>query len=99
MEVLFFLLILNVLQSGPKRILEVAQYYLILPPNYCVNFSTMEDKLHLKTDVPQVQPKLNMLNITRYIQTGLHAENYQVRSIDSDYWRTLYGLPKMNHKK
>ena len=27
---------------------------------------------------------------------GLHTEEYQWRSIDSDYWRTMYGLPKMN---
>lgn len=103
---------------------------------------TMEEKADLKTDAHQVQSKLNMLNITRYIQTktkanvllitvsynlmvfektvhsaiynfadilnrdletkkakSLHTENYQVRPIESDYWRTLYGLPKMNHKK
>ncbi len=98
---------------------------------------TMEEKVGLKTDAHQVQPKLNENNITRYIQArtkanvllitvsynlmvfeksvqsaiynfadvlnrnletrkpqGLHTDEYQIRSIDSDYWRNLYGLPK-----
>ncbi len=29
---------------------------------------------------------------------GLHTEEYQVKSIESDYWRNLYGLPKKRKK-
>jgi hypothetical protein len=30
---------------------------------------------------------------------GLHTEEYNVRPSESNYWRELYGLPKMEESK
>lgn len=94
---------------------------------------SLEEKLQLKTDLHQVQPKVGKQNIARYLKTqteanvllitvsydlmvfnknvydaiinvaqvlnknletrkpqGLHLEEYNVRPIDSQYWRGLY---------
>ena len=97
---------------------------------------TLEESLNMKTDMHEVQPKVNKLNIVRWIKARteanvllitvsydlmifnkfvheaivkvaevlirnlenrkpheLHFEEYQVRPVESEYWRELYLAP------
>lgn len=63
-----------------------------------VSYKLMAFKKEVHSAIYNIADVLNR-NLETKKTKGLHTEEYNVRPSDSNYWRELYGLPKMEEDK